>query len=105
MASNKLGTLFLTNDSKRLVFTQTTSDPCIYVKRGNESTYIGVYVDDILLCGRSKEQIKEVKLALAEKFDVKDLGDLTYFLGGKNRAGSQSRNNLDWSAKLYGKQS
>ena len=45
-----------------------------------------------MLCGRSKEQIKEVKLALAERFDVKDLGDLTYFLGVKieqdHRAGT-----------------
>ena len=77
---------------KEIGFTQTTSDPCIYVKRGKESTYIGVYVDDILLCGRSKEQIKKVKLALVEKFDVKDLGDLTYFLSVKieqdHRAGT-----------------
>ena len=55
-------------------FTQTTSDPCIYVSKDQEPLVIGVYVDDILLAGRSTKQIKEVKLALAENFNVKDLG-------------------------------
>ena len=30
-----------------------------------------------------RSRLREVKLALAEKFDVKDLGDLNYFLGVK----------------------
>ena len=39
---------------------------------------IGVYVDDFVVTGESSEQ---VKAALAQKFDVKDLGELHYFLG------------------------
>ncbi len=39
---------------------------------------IGVYVDDIVIAGESSERIKK---ALSEKFDVKDLGELNYFLG------------------------
>ena len=64
-------------------FTQTTSDPCIYVSKDQEPFVIGIYVDDILLAGRSKKQINEVKLALAENFNIKDLGKLSYFLGVK----------------------
>ena len=44
---------------------------------------IAVYVDDILLAGRSNERLTAVKLAHSEKFQVKDLGELQYFLGVK----------------------
>ena len=37
----------------------------------------------VLLAGRCKNQINEVKLALAKNFNVKDLGELIYFLGVK----------------------
>ena len=68
---------------KEMGFTQTISDPCMYVSKDQEPFIIGVYVDDILLAGRSNKQINEVKLALAENFNVKDLGELSYFLGVK----------------------
>lgn len=40
-------------------------------------------MDDILLAGKSGRRIQEVKSALAERFDVKDLGELNHFLGVK----------------------
>ena len=64
-------------------FIQTTSDSCIYVSKDQKPFIIGIYVDDIVLAGRSKQQINEVKLALAENFNVKDFGELSYFLGVK----------------------
>ena len=42
---------------------------------------IAVYVDDIILAGRSDKRMKEVKDAIASKFTVKDLGELHHFLG------------------------
>ena len=58
------------------------SDPCIYrSKTEGDCFYIGVYVDDIVLAGRDEARIQEVKQMLARKFDIKDLGRLTYFLG------------------------
>ena len=42
--------------------------------------HIGVYVDDIVIGGESTAKIKR---ELNSKFDVKDLGKLTYFLGMK----------------------
>ena len=44
---------------------------------------IAVYVDDIILAGRSDKCMKEVKDAIAERFTVKDLGELHHFLGVK----------------------
>ena len=40
-------------------------------------------MDDILLAGKAEEQIKSVKSALASRFEVKDLGEVNYFLGVK----------------------
>lgn len=68
---------------KRIGFVQANSDPCIYTASEGEMFIVGVYVDDILLaCGR-EERIKYVKKSLAERFEVKDLGRLHYFLGMK----------------------
>ena len=40
-----------------------------------------MFVDDFVVTGESSERIEQEKAALAQKFDVKDLGELHYFLG------------------------
>ena len=42
---------------------------------------IGVYVDDIILYGKSPSRIEEVKKELSKKFKIKGLGGLKYFMG------------------------
>ena len=59
------------------------SDPCVYWDSGGEAFFIGVYVNDIILAGKSEGRMKEVKEALAKKFDIKDMGESHYFLGMK----------------------
>ena len=44
---------------------------------------IGVYVDDMIIAGKDERQVENFKLSLAERFDVKDLGGLHFFLGMK----------------------
>ena len=61
-------------------FTQTTGDPCLYVSTEGEPFIVAVYVDDVLLAGKSDRRIKEVKCALSSQFNVKDMGELEYFL-------------------------
>ena len=69
---------------KRMGFLQSTSDPCIYRDSGGDTPFfIGVYVDDIVLAGCDQRKMKEVKEALAHKFNIKDMGKLHYFLGIK----------------------
>ena len=60
---------------------QTPSDSCIYVsdKDGNP-LIVCVYVDDIVLAGPSDEKITEVKQNISKRFEVKDMGELKYFL-------------------------
>ena len=68
---------------KEMGFAQENSDPCIYIAKSGEPFIIVIYVDDISLAGKSDKRISEVKLALAERFDVKDLRELNYFVGVK----------------------
>ena len=66
---------------KKMGFKQSSNDPCIYTLSGGETFIIGVYVDDVILAGKDCKQMEEIKRKLAEKFDIKDLGELKYFLG------------------------
>jgi Reverse transcriptase (RNA-dependent DNA polymerase) len=42
-----------------------------------------VYVDDIIIAGNNLKKINRVKIQLKEKFEIKDLELLKYFLGIK----------------------
>ena len=42
---------------------------------------IAVYVDDIMMIGRHKLIIQEFKSQLSKRFDIKDLGEATDYLG------------------------
>ena len=62
-------------------FRQTASDPCLYIATEGEKFIIAVYVDDIILAGKSDQLITETKEALAKRFEMKDLGLLHHFVG------------------------
>ena len=55
-------------------FVQADSDPCIYIAAEGDPFLLGVYVDDIALATENSARLEEVKKALAQKFDIKDLG-------------------------------
>ena len=40
-----------------------------------------IYVDDLIITGDSEEEIANLKRALKQQFNIKDLGVLKYFLG------------------------
>ena len=42
-----------------------------------------VYVDDVLIACNDKGEIDKFKVLLDQKFKLKDLGDLRYFIGLK----------------------
>ena len=75
---------------KKMGFVQTTSDPCLYTSTEGETFIIAVYVDDILLAGKSDKQIKEVKEALAKQFEVKDMGELHYYCTANEQSFGQA---------------
>ena len=70
---------------KEMKFKQTSGDPCLYVHLNSEGEMflVAVYVDDIVLGGRSEAKMSVVKKELSDKFEMKDLGPLHHFLGVK----------------------
>ena len=42
--------------------------------------YIGAYTDDIILAGRTEEQLQEITKSLSKKYDMKDLRSSNTFL-------------------------
>ncbi|CAM8932740.1 unnamed protein product [Rhodiola kirilowii] len=49
--------------------------------RGTDFIILLVYVDDVILTGTSQSIIDEIKRYIHQKFQIKDLGALKYFLG------------------------
>ena len=63
-------------------FTNSLADTSLFIynQLGNSCIYILVYVDDILLAGDSTS-VKAAIASLSARFSLKDLGELSYFLG------------------------
>nr|ABA97637.1 retrotransposon protein, putative, Ty1-copia subclass [Oryza sativa Japonica Group] len=63
-------------------FKRSEFDSCVYIKFVNGSPiYLLLYVDDILIAAKSKEQITTLKKQLSSEFDMKDLGAAKKILG------------------------
>ena len=63
-------------------YKQGLSDHTMFVKtEGGRRCILIVYVDDIIITGDHVDEMSRIKFALGKEFEVKDLGDLKYFLG------------------------
>ena len=62
---------------------QCQTDHTLFVKHSptGKISILIVYVDDIIITGDDVEEIKRLKDQLAKEFELKDLGNLKYFLG------------------------
>lgn len=72
-----------TKSIKKIGFHQEQADHTLFYKHSS-SGKIGilvVYVDDIILTGDDKVELQKLKKTLATEFEIKDLGQLRYFLG------------------------
>ena len=58
---------------KAMGFKQSSNDPCIYISTTDSLLILAVYVDDIVLAGKSQQTIANVKTKLGEHFRVKDM--------------------------------
>jgi len=62
-------------------FSRCSKECCLYVKRvGDEWIIIVVYVDDLTIMSRDMSMILETKLELSKRFEMKDLGEISYIL-------------------------
>ena len=63
-------------------YKQSNADHTLFYKRnGDKLVIMIVYVDDIVITGNDDQEIVKLKMQLAKEFEVKDLGQLRYFLG------------------------
>ena len=64
-------------------YTQCQTDHTLFVKFSSDKrrAILIVYVDDIILTGDYKEELESLKHYLSKEFEIKDLGNLKYFLG------------------------
>ena len=69
---------------KSMGFKQSILDNCLFVRNDGEETYlISLYVDDILIAGSNPSKIAEIKAEFTKRYEMKDLGELNYYLGMK----------------------
>ena len=63
-------------------FVQNEVDHCLYVKQVNgKMIIILVWVDDLIIAASSDSLVSDIKRMLEDRFHMKDLGKLSYFLG------------------------
>ena len=80
-------------------FERAASDPCLYLLRGSGGDVVlavAVYVDDIPYVARTDEAEQLVWQILSAKFDMKDMGELEWYLGIK----VEHADNEDGTARL-----
>ena len=65
-------------------FKNSHADTSLFVlTTAGHSMYILVYVDDLIITGDNTQMINSFVDVLAHRFSIKDLGQLSYFLGGE----------------------
>ncbi|CAL2263055.1 unnamed protein product [Prunus armeniaca] len=63
-------------------YCQSHSDHTLFVKRRqNKVTTLIIYVDDMIITGNDADEMSKLQGNLTVEFEMKDLGDLKYFLG------------------------
>ena len=62
--------------------TQSKVDACLYYQMNNEKViFVVVWVDDIIVAANSEKYLNETKELLKQSFKMKDLGQISWFLG------------------------
>lgn len=63
-------------------FRQCDADRCLYVCNKNQTVlHVLLYVDDFIIASNCMEELVKTKEILMRKFQMRDVGDLSYFLG------------------------
>jgi hypothetical protein len=63
-------------------YTQCSGDHTVFYRHsGRHITILSVYLDDIIITGDDSFEMSELQQKFGKEFEVKDLGQLRYFLG------------------------
>jgi hypothetical protein len=72
----------LTKELELIGFVPSAADPSLFTLDNKASTvYLLIYVDDILIAGKDKEAVDYIKGELLTRFEGRDLGEVTSYLG------------------------
>lgn len=88
---------------KGLSFERCLKEPSLYhKKKQGHLLVVAVYVDDLLVTGSSLDMILEFKRDMATRFEMSDLGKLSYYLGIEviQREGSIVLNQERYATKI-----
>jgi hypothetical protein len=64
---------------KRIGFKQLESDHCVYIN--STGVIIAIWVDDLIIFSKDPTAMNTIKQQLRDEFEMKDQGELRYFLG------------------------
>jgi len=70
-------------------FMKCVNEHGIYCRNSNNKLIVCLYVDDMIVTGNNEEEMKVFKKNMMKKFEMSDLGNLTYFLGIEFEMNSQ----------------
>jgi hypothetical protein len=64
-------------------FVKSKNDPNLYFKKDENGNValVSLYVDDLIIIGNASHLIEDIKIQLSQMFEMKDLGEIHYFLG------------------------
>lgn len=63
-------------------FVNSTADTSLFTfHRGSDTIYLLIYVDDMVITGNNNKLIDRFIATISSRFSLKDLGELSYFLG------------------------
>ena len=66
----------------RMGFTASAADPGLFIHKGEMGlVFLLVYVDDILVIAPNTSIVNKIKSMIADVFEIRDLGDLSFYLG------------------------
>ena len=72
----------ITTAMKRFGYRQSNSDHTLFLRNnGDQITCLVIYVDDMVITGNNAQKIDKLKSQLFQEVEMKDLGQLKYFLG------------------------
>src|SRR6218665_2523774 len=75
--NRKFNDILITNGFKR-----SENDPCLYSSQENgEWMYISIHVDDLIVAAMKDYMFKEFEKRMGHTLNIKNLGDLKYYLG------------------------
>ncbi|GFR51225.1 hypothetical protein Agub_g13600 [Astrephomene gubernaculifera] len=82
----------LKSELEKLGFKQSAADPALFLRddMGGEIDLL-MHVDDLLLAAPNVTTMKQVKLEIGQCFDVRDLGEASYYLGMEIRRNRSMR--------------